>query len=386
MPRKSKAQAAATATKSSTKRQTPPPTTTTLAKRPKRQSASQAAPTKSDYFSNESSQSEEKDDDSIVESPGVESSDLDSLPDDEELQVESSFSEGEEGFDEKPKRSHNSASAKKNTTKSGGKAGGKGISSTKSELWRPGVSTGLEAGTQVVIKKPKARDAGETPYTDDTIHPNTLLFLEDLAANNDRGWLKMHDPDYRTSQKDFNSFLEALTQNVVEADDTVPELPVKDIIKPNGGSCVAGGLWMPEANAIALLRRDIDRRPQRIKAALKNAGIRREFLEGVPDNDAKVVKKFVAQSSQSALKTKPKGFDADHKDIDLLRLKSFTLTRNLDDKEVLGQQGLARISELIATLVPFITYLNSVVMPDDEDEDEVDDNTDEEEGSVEVDD
>lgn len=190
MPRKSKAQAAATATKSSTKRQTPPPTTTTLAKRPKRQSASQAAPTKSDYFSNESSQSEEKDDDSIVESPGVESSDLDSLPDDEELQVESSFSEGEEGFDEKPKRSHNSASAKKITAKSGSKAGGKGISSTKSELWRPGVSTGLEAGTQVVIKKPKARDAGETPYTDDTIHPNTLLFLEDLAANNDRGWLK----------------------------------------------------------------------------------------------------------------------------------------------------------------------------------------------------
>lgn len=63
---------------------------------------------------------------------------------------------------------------------------------------------------------------------------------------------------------------------------------------------------MPEANAVALLRRDIDRRPQRIKAALKNAGIRREFLEGVPDNDAKVAKKFVAQSSQSALKTKPK--------------------------------------------------------------------------------
>lgn len=63
---------------------------------------------------------------------------------------------------------------------------------------------------------------------------------------------------------------------------------------------------MPEANAIALLRRDIDRRPQRIKAVLKNAGIRKEFLEAVPDNDAKVVKKFVAQSSQGALKTKPK--------------------------------------------------------------------------------
>ncbi|TID19355.1 protein fam92a1 [Venturia nashicola] len=230
MARKTKAQTAPTVTKSSTKRQTTPPTTTALAKRPKRQSTSRAAPTKSDYFSHDSSDSEEKDDDSAVESPAVESSDLDSLPDDEEPEVESSISEGEEDLDEKPKRSRNSASAKRNTTKPGSKIGGRGKSSTKSELWRPGVTTGLEPGTQVVIKKPKARDAGETPYSDDTIHPNTLLFLEDLAANNDRGWLKMHDPDYRTSQKDFTSFLEELTPKVVEADDTVPELPVKDIV------------------------------------------------------------------------------------------------------------------------------------------------------------
>jgi hypothetical protein len=62
--------------------------------------------------------------------------------------------------------------------------------STSGELWRPGVKTGLGPGTQVVIKKPKARDAGSTPYTDNTIHPNTMLFLKDLAANNDRQWLK----------------------------------------------------------------------------------------------------------------------------------------------------------------------------------------------------
>jgi hypothetical protein len=40
----------------------------------------------------------------------------------------------------------------------------------------------------------------------------------------------VHDPDYRASQKDFNSFLESLTQKVIEADETVPELPVKDIV------------------------------------------------------------------------------------------------------------------------------------------------------------
>lgn len=58
------------------------------------------------------------------------------------------------------------------------------------ELWRSGVTTGLGPGKQVIIAKPKARPAGKTPYTDDTIHPNTMLFLRDLASNNDREWLK----------------------------------------------------------------------------------------------------------------------------------------------------------------------------------------------------
>jgi hypothetical protein len=56
------------------------------------------------------------------------------------------------------------------------------------ELWESGAR--LEPGTQLIIKKPKAREAGDTPYSEDTIHPNTMLFLKDLAANNDRQWLK----------------------------------------------------------------------------------------------------------------------------------------------------------------------------------------------------
>jgi len=56
------------------------------------------------------------------------------------------------------------------------------------ELWKPGAK--LEPGTQLIIKKPKARDAGDTPYLGHTIHPNTMLFLKDVAVNNDRQWLK----------------------------------------------------------------------------------------------------------------------------------------------------------------------------------------------------
>lgn len=40
----------------------------------------------------------------------------------------------------------------------------------------------------------------------------------------------MHDPDYRASWKDFETFLDAMTQGITTVDETVPELPVKDIV------------------------------------------------------------------------------------------------------------------------------------------------------------
>lgn len=54
------------------------------------------------------------------------------------------------------------------------------------------------------------------------------------------------------------------------------------------------------------MRRDIDRRPRKLKDVLSDESIRRDFLKGVPKNDAKVVKAFVAANASNALKTRPK--------------------------------------------------------------------------------
>lgn len=40
----------------------------------------------------------------------------------------------------------------------------------------------------------------------------------------------VHDANYRQSQKDFNSFVEVLTGNIIEKDETIPELPCKDLV------------------------------------------------------------------------------------------------------------------------------------------------------------
>lgn len=40
----------------------------------------------------------------------------------------------------------------------------------------------------------------------------------------------VHDADYRQSQKDWSSFVESLTEKVIEKDETIPELPPKDLV------------------------------------------------------------------------------------------------------------------------------------------------------------
>lgn len=55
---------------------------------------------------------------------------------------------------------------------------------------RNGSGTGLGPGREVIVRMPKPRLAGKTPYEPHRIHPNTLLFLKDLAQNNSRDWLK----------------------------------------------------------------------------------------------------------------------------------------------------------------------------------------------------
>lgn len=43
--------------------------------------------------------------------------------------------------------------------------------------------------------------------------------------------IKVHDPDYRQSLKDFNTLLEVVTEKLIMVDETIPELPVKDIVR-----------------------------------------------------------------------------------------------------------------------------------------------------------
>jgi hypothetical protein len=40
----------------------------------------------------------------------------------------------------------------------------------------------------------------------------------------------VHDPDFRVAFQDFTTFTEKVSDKVIEADSTIPELPVKDVV------------------------------------------------------------------------------------------------------------------------------------------------------------
>ncbi|KAL9626117.1 MAG: hypothetical protein Q9204_007567 [Flavoplaca sp. TL-2023a] len=412
-----------TTTSTPLKRALPPNSDSTTLTPPARQSkrlksspltssTTKTTPKKSPYFTK--SPSSEPESEIEAEASGYEDEDasasaISSPPKSEEEDDEEEYVSSEE--DKKPKRKAKGGSAKKAVTNGKGSTAGEVVAATAKaimqkgkELWRPGVKSDLAPGEEVFIKLPKARGDGGVRYQEGIIHPNTMLFLGDLKANNDREWLKMHDADYRQSKKDFDAFVEKMTDKMTEIDETIPELPPKDLtfriyrdirfssdptpykthfsvawsrtgrkgpyagyylqIKPSG-SFIGGGLWCPEAAPLAAMRKDIDRKSDKLKSVLLDPAMRKEFLSGISKDDKKAVKAFVEQNKENALKTKPKGYDAENPNISLLRLRNYTIGRKLSDEEVVGPKAPERIAALMATLKPFITYLNSVVMPDD---------------------
>ena len=304
--------------------------------------ANHQPPKKSKYFEHSE---EDPDDDSGGAEVDAGGSESESGYEDEDESVAESLqspSEEEDDYDseedrKKPRRGQK-AKPKSDTAER--------VVSEMTDLWREGVKTGLGPGKQVFIQKPKARGDGGIQYVPERIHPHTFEFLKDLKKNNDRIWLKAHDADYRASWKDFETFVESLTEKIAEVDETIPELPPKDLvfriyrdirfssdptpykphfsaawsrtgrkgpyacyyvqIQPGGKSFVGSGLWHPEADPVRLLRTDIDQRSNRIREVLTAPGLRKHIFGGISKDEGKAIKEFCKQNQENALKTKPK--------------------------------------------------------------------------------
>lgn len=170
------------------------------------------------------------------------------------------------------------------------------------------------------------------------------------------------------------------------------------------GACfVGGGLWRPDGEALHKLRASIDERPRRWRRVLGEETFRRTFLLPAPspssasasasrgggggvdgggkkggkrkgkggggeketssgrggdgENDAEAaLRAFAEANREGALKTRPKGFIPDHRDMELLKLRNFTVGKKVADAEFTSLEGgQTEVVRIIRALVGFVS-------------------------------
>ena len=97
---------------------------------------------------------------------------------------------------------------------------------------------------------------------------------------------------------------------------------------------------MPEADNLKKIRQEIDYNPEELKNIVQDDHFKSLF----------------GQVTGESLKTAPKGYPKDHPNIELLRMKSFIVTRDLSDKEVLHKDFVPSITQMYQAMHPFNQY------------------------------
>ncbi|HEX8376560.1 MAG TPA: DUF2461 domain-containing protein [Pedobacter sp.] len=214
----------------------------------------------------------------------------------------------------------------------------------------------------------------------------TLEFLSELAANNNREWFNSHKGDYEKSRENILDFTSHVITGLSKFDNTIPpDLNPKDCvmriyrdirfsndktpfktnfgiaISANGknfkgpgyyihiqpGKCfVAGGSWHPETEELKCIRQEIDYNASELKDIVNHPGFKNVFGD---------------LDREGALKTTPKGYSSDNENIEYLKLKSFTVTCNLKDKNLTEANAIKKVVSAFEILYPLVVFLRKAI-------------------------
>lgn len=217
------------------------------------------------------------------------------------------------------------------------------------------------------------------------IPATALQFVADLKQHNNKEWFDAHKSDFLQQQEHIAAFATALlqqlsTHDVIETPSGKKSLQriYRDIrfskdktpyktswsggfrragksrrggyyfhIEP-GNSFAGGGFWGPNAADLKRVRDDIAFDPAPLRKIIGSTNFIRTFS--------------ALQGEQ--VKTAPKGYDAAHEAIDLLRYKQYLLIRRFTDEEVTGNRFLPLVDETFRHMRPFLDYMSDVLTTD----------------------
>ncbi|KAI8143090.1 hypothetical protein BJV82DRAFT_515871, partial [Fennellomyces sp. T-0311] len=221
------------------------------------------------------------------------------------------------------------------------------------------------------------------------LSPDLLEFLYELKQDNNRTFMRLHEKRWHTQRDEFRDFVKMLSEQLHEMDPTImiedPRhamyrqhrdlrftndlRPYKTYVSaafsrggkkspfagyyigvgPEGDTHVAGGIWQPAAPRLARIREGIIANGDLMREALGLAAIKETFgKDGIS-----------VLEDEDKLKVAPKNIPKDHPEIELLRYKSFVISKSFTDEEVVSAGFVDLVLDVFEALVPFITILNS---------------------------
>ena len=215
----------------------------------------------------------------------------------------------------------------------------------------------------------------------ESISKSTLDFLQSLKANNNREWFNANKSTFEAEQKKVKGFYNSVMERLKVADlienvkifriyrdvrFSKDKLPFKSHFgghftratdKLRGGyylhigsgeSFLSGGFWEPNKKDLARIRKEFETDATEIRAIL-----------GTPD-----FMKHFGKLQGEAVKSAPRGFDKNHPNIDLIRLKQFIVTRTFTDEEVFAPNFLKEVTASFESMRPYLDYMSDVLTTD----------------------
>jgi uncharacterized protein (TIGR02453 family) len=213
---------------------------------------------------------------------------------------------------------------------------------------------------------------------------DTLVFLEDLKANNNRDWFLANKNRYEQYKKSYHELIAEFLEVMKPKDPSLGRLEVKNctfrinrdirfskdkspykthmgmwfntntsgvnapgyyVHIEKGASFVAGGFWMPETHELKKIRKEIAFFYDDLTEILNNKNFKKHF------NGFNV-------TEGNSLKTSPKDFEKDHPAIEYLKLKSFTVVKKISDKELFDKDFVKNAAEALIAIKPLTEFLN----------------------------
>ena len=218
------------------------------------------------------------------------------------------------------------------------------------------------------------------------LHPETIQFLQGIQQHNNRDWFLEHKPEFEKAKADVLAFAGELINGLSAIDPTIPsdldpklcvmriyrdvrfskdKTPYKTnfaiAISAKGKnfdgpgyylhihpeeSFVAGGCWMPQSEDLKAIRQEIDYNSSDFHQIIENASFKKYFAS--LDNSEK-------------LKTVPKGYPADHPDLEYLKLKSFIGRHNLSANDLCKPEAAKSVSAAFESLYPLMVFLRNAL-------------------------